>query len=561
MTAHARWAISAAVLILLCTLAKSGRVHSAPAVDPDAWVLIGLGDSLTHGTMDATNNTLNTANAYLQRVAHSLAQRISLVFSQPFLDGNGERVAPFQIPTNVGIDGEDSFSIDGLNYYRRAGTAESLPSPSLTADKWIASQFEDKHDAVLYPINVLARRPVTQIESAEYLLKNWIPNAGLKKALVVYWVGNNDSSTSALGYGGSNPVFMPVPVEQLQPELPAISSFIQFGVSKGQLSLEPYSPGAIDRNLTLLSDYTTQQISLLTRLVNASNGLSERHIVVPTLPYYSSIGYLMDSDDLEFYFRKVDPGYTVPPSFKRVAAPGAPITNPLQGDRISLMTFGLMYALLESGYSSAYVNGVLEVSGRQRDGLVLSEAEQQTIRTRIDGFNASLRTIAASLGPGVHVIPVGEYLNEVLTGHTKVVVGGKEFSRKWMRGGSLTFDGVHPGYTGQSLIANLMIDQINRIIATDAPPASLEAVFNTDPYIDHDNDGFAPGPDYPVSGLSELLFLFKDPDDTNAAIQAQLPANVWNIIAKVVLEEITGRSLPLRLEAQRRGLSVARMRR
>jgi hypothetical protein len=548
-----------AVLILLGLLFVAVMMPATPGPDPSTWVLIGLGDSLTHGTMDATNNSLNTANAYLQRAADSLAQVVGLRFTQPFLNLDGTRVTPLQIPTNVGVDGEDSFSIDGLNYYKRAGTTTSLPSDGLTADKSLPSQFADLHDAVLYPINVLSRQPVTQLQSAEWLLKTHMPNTGLKKTLIVYWVGNNDSSTAALGFGGANPTFQPLPLEQLKPVMPAITALGQFAVQQGVLSVEPYTASAIDRNLTALGDFAIQQTQVLGRLVNASNGL-ERHIFVLTLPYYSSIGYLMDSDDIEYYLRKIDPSYTVPASFKRVAAPGQPITDPLKGDRISLLTFGMMYALLDSGYSAAYVNGVLDTNGQQRDGLVLSEAEQQQIRTRIDGFNATLRSVASSIGPTAHVVEIGEYLSSVLTGQTKIVIGGKEVSRKWIRGSSFTFDGVHPGYTGQALIANFLVDSINHTLGINAPLASLETVFTTDPYIDHDNDGFAPGPDYQVSGINELLFLFKDPNDAQAGVQVDLPADVWQIIARAILGEITGLSAVVDTEAQRLGLLPARAR-
>jgi hypothetical protein len=173
------------------------------------WVLIGLGDSLTHGTMDAHNNTVNTMNAYLQRVGDSLRQRMPIAFSQPFLDDDGDRTAPFQVPTNVGIDGEDSFSIEGLAYYKRAGTPESEISEGLLADKARPRDFDDLHDKVLYPIDLLARRPVSQIGAAEWLLESGMPQAGLDKAIVVYWVGNNDSSTPALARAAPTDVHAP----------------------------------------------------------------------------------------------------------------------------------------------------------------------------------------------------------------------------------------------------------------------------------------------------------------------------------------------------------------
>jgi hypothetical protein len=68
-------------------------------------VLIGLGDSLTHGTMDGTNNYINTLQAYLQRIAEALAQVTSLSFSQPLFDLEEKRRQPFRVPTNLGGDG------------------------------------------------------------------------------------------------------------------------------------------------------------------------------------------------------------------------------------------------------------------------------------------------------------------------------------------------------------------------------------------------------------------------------------------------------------------------
>lgn len=534
--------------VLLATSNAGGA--SASGAASSAWALIGLGDSLTHGTMDAYNNALDTANAYLQRVRNSLVQRIPLVFSQPFFDENGDRAYPFHVPTNLAVTGEDSFSIEGLDYYKRAGAPVSTVSPSLLSDQPTPSQFQDVHDKVLYPINVLAGKPVSQMGAAEWLLTQGLPSAGLSQAIIVYWIGNNDSSTAALGYGGSNPSFLPLPADQLTPVLPLISTLLKAGEAQGIVSLQPYTAAAIDRNLTSIQDFYAQQLHLMSRLTTAAAGL-DRHIFVLTLPYYSAVGYLMDSDDLEYYFRKVNPAYTVPPSFARVAPPGQPITEPTRGDRISLLTFGMMYALLDSGYSVPFVNGVLEENGQQKDGLVLSEAEQASIMARIDAFNA---TLSSHAGPNVHVVDVGGQLNDVLLGRTPLVIGGRQITRKWMRGSAFTFDGVHPGYTGQTVIANAVLQAINETLGIDAPLASVPAVFQTDPYVDFDGDGFAPGPNYSPSGLTEILFLFKDPDDTNPAVQPDIPDNVWELIRQALLQDLLRTAPALRPEAERLGL-------
>jgi hypothetical protein len=508
--------------------------------------------------MDGTNNAINTLHAYLQKIAESLGRVTTLRFSQPLFDLEEQRLRPFQVPTNLGVDGADAFSLEGLSYYKRAGVDASFMTEAYLCDKRLPGRLDDKYDKVLYPINVLVHRPVSQLDAAIWHLDRLTAEGNHGKALAIFWVGNNDSSTGALGFGAENPTFAPIPLEQIEPEItPTLKLVLRFAQQEGALSFASYTMATLERNLTALQDFVTQYERLITRLDDdhrLADGQVELFLL--TLPYYSSVGYLFDSEDLEYYLRKLNPGYTVPPTFKRVAPPGAPITDPLQGDRVALLTFGLMYALLHSGYTVDYVNQVLEVDGLQRDDLVLSEGEQQFIRSRIDGFNATIKATAAAHGPHVHLVDIGQYLNDVLTGITPVIVNGRVFSRKWIRGSSLTFDGVHPGYTGQVFIANFVLARINEALGLDAPLYDLAAVLATDPYVDRDGDGWAAGPDYEAAGLTELLFLFKDPDDTDAAVQVELPPNVWDLISKILLREILGiPSVPQ--AAERLGVKVA----
>jgi len=98
-----RWLFvgSGCLLLAVGTLRPTRAAETASALTG----LLGLGDSLTQGTMDATNNEINTAHAYLQRVRNALAQRIPLAFSQPFFDLNEDRINPSRVPTNLAVDG------------------------------------------------------------------------------------------------------------------------------------------------------------------------------------------------------------------------------------------------------------------------------------------------------------------------------------------------------------------------------------------------------------------------------------------------------------------------
>ncbi len=515
-------------------LASPPAPDSAPKVS-----LIGLGDSLTHGTMDATNNALNTWNAYLQKIAGSLVQVSELSFVQPFFNVNQQRIKPFQVPTNLGVDGADVFSLEGIEYYKRVGTAESYVTSSYLCDQLRPRNFTDKYDKVLYPLNLPSREAVSVVDAAVSLLNREAGRAEDQLVLLLLWIGNNDTSLAALGTGGAKPSFLPFPFTQIAPELsPGLRALLEQGESLGEISFAPYTQAALDRNMTELEDFTLQYQRVLSRLLTESAIPAEKLAVfLMTLPYYSAIGYLFDSEDLEFYLKKVNPAYQVPPSFKRVAGPGEPITDPLQGDRVSMFTFGFMYALLTSNYPVEYVNEILEKNGVQEDGLVLSEAEQQYIMARIDSFN-SVITAAAAAQANAHLIDIGGFLNTVLGGKESIVVGNRTFSRKWSRGGAFGLDGVHPGYTGQALVANYLLERINAALGWSAPLNDLEAVMAKDPYQDKDGDGWIPGPRFRPSGLTELLFMLTDPNDQDPERQMRLPPNFWQKVSHILLQEL-----------------------
>jgi hypothetical protein len=94
---------------------------------------------------------------------------------------------------------------------------------------------------------------------------------------------------------------------------------------------------------------------------------------------------------------------------------------------------------------------------------------------------------------------------------------------------------------------------LNAILGLEAEPYDLSEKMQIDPYIDQDEDGWAPGPQYEAAGIAELLFLFSDPDDTDAGIQVELPPDVWDLISDILLREIL--KVPqIRQEAARQGI-------
>ena len=504
--------------------------------------VIALGDSLTQGTMDATNNARNTLNAYLQKTVESLSVAAPLQFSQPLFGFREYRLRPFLTPTNLGVDGSDIFSLEGIEYYKRVGAEASYPNDAYLCDSSLPFQFQNKYDKVLFPLNRIAGKPVSQIDAALTLLNQQAAAQDGSLALVFLWIGNNDSSLAALGIGGSNPSYLPFPLSAISAEItPALRTLLETGQTQGVLNFEPYTLAAIQRNLTETTDFTGQLNHILERL-RLENSLPQGQtaIMLLTLPYYSVIGYLFDSEDLEFYLQQVNPAYMVPPTFQRVTQPGKPITDPFSGDRVSFFSFACMYALLQSGYTVDDVNAILEKDGIQQDGQVMSEAEQHYIMSRVDSFNLAIKAALQAFS-NVYLADVGTYLNNTLSGVEPVTIGDRALNRKWSRGNTFSLDGVHPSYTGQALIANYLINEINRTFQLNAQLINLEQTLATDPYIDRDGDGWVAGPTYPPSGITELLFMFTDPDDTNPSIRAALPANFWDRMSRILIRELVGK--------------------
>jgi len=287
--------LSVALIVAAPAALAADRVVRSSAATPNL-LLIGFGDSLTHGTMDATNNATNTLHAYLQKIAESLATVSTLTFSQPLFDVDENRIDPFTIPTNLGVDGADSFSVEGIEYYQRAGTDTSYVTDDYLADALLPLGFEDKYDKVFYPINLKVKQKASMVDSTVWLLNQY---AGQGQPVVVFWIGNNDSSTAALGEGGINPTFLPIPLEQVSPEItPLLRNLLVNGQASGDLSFEPYTMASIERNLTVLGDFVTQYNHLLTRLKTEVSPAAGAKLLLLTLPYYSSVGYLFDSEDL-----------------------------------------------------------------------------------------------------------------------------------------------------------------------------------------------------------------------------------------------------------------------
>jgi hypothetical protein len=504
------------------------------------YVLIGLGDSLTQGTMDATINYITTAHGFLNKVHESIVQVQNIELVQPLLDPDGKRLAPFTVPTNLAVGGADVFSIEGFTYGKRVGSGHNRRSSGVLCNGLLPGNFQDLYDKTLYPYNLLQGGPASQIDSAIWLL-NFMHRRHAGRAVCVLWIGVNDAANAALasGYNLRNPAYITLPFPFIENVLtPAAAAVLRLGQSIGAASFEPYTLKAIERNLTDPADFAEQYEHALARLEQGVPGFYETTDLFVCTLYDIWASYLFDSNDLEFYLRKLDSQYTVPATFARAPATGAWDTAAPRGDRIGLLTFLCMYALVSTGADAQAVNQILEVDGAQNDGLVLSEGEQALLHERTAAYNDAIRKAVQKRAGKVHLVDIGPWLTDIVTGNESYKAGEKSITGKWGRGGWCTLDGIHPGYTGQTLIANKVIENLNEALGLHAPYTSMDEIVADDPYIDNDGDGWPAGPDYEASGPTGMLFLLKDPDDTDPDVKPRLTADFWNMLSGVILENL-----------------------
>ncbi|MGB2906456.1 MAG: hypothetical protein WBB73_05115 [Candidatus Aminicenantaceae bacterium] len=520
----------------------SGLAHDAQETGADDQILIeaaardkvlllGVGDSLSQGTMDAANNKANTQKAFMNQVWSKLRKAgRKVIFVQPFLSDTGHRLNPNKVPTNLGVDGEDMFSLVGLEYGKRVGSPTNDHGPQYWCDKAEPHLLTGMHDKVLYPINLRAGEPVTQLDALIWHLNN---RAAGVPAIVCFWVGNNDSGLAALGLGGRNPEFLPIPYTQIKSKLDySLQFLLDYGLNNGEVSFSPFSPDNVSRNLTDEVDFIAQYDHVMLRL-NSEADLTNADIFLCTFPYYCDVGYLFDRADLAYYLS--GGGYQVPEF----------------GGRVSLLTFFCMYALQKTGETQA-MDQILQ----QEHDLVLSltdSREYQTIKSRIDAFNRIAKT-----QPGVHFIKTGKKLNSLF--NKGLNVDGTKLFRSWGRGGSFSIDGVHPGHTVHAHIANIVLKRMNQKLKIKAPLHDLGPIMKKDPYVDHDGDGWVKGPAGEGVGRTRILYLLRDADgdtgtdpDGKAEIDYLTTDEIWKLVSDSLLEEII--DIPaIRAEAERIGV-------
>ncbi|NOX45730.1 MAG: SGNH/GDSL hydrolase family protein [Chlorobi bacterium] len=102
------------------------------------------------------------------------------------------------------------------------------------------------------------------------------------------------------------------------------------------------------------------------------------------------------------------------------------------------------------------------------DQYTLSETEIANINSAIEGYNATIKTLADTYN--LAFVDINSYFGQVESG---VTYDGESFSVTYVTGGTFSLDGIHLTQKGYALIANQFITAINGKYGANIPKVSV----------------------------------------------------------------------------------------
>lgn len=392
---------------------------------------IAIGDSLTMGVQDGFPNEFTQTYSYAAVIAGQLSLKYGTSYVLPLLRTDGTRKNPEQIPTILGIAGEDSIS--------------------LTDDKANPKPLDSQsslHDKSLFPISSAANRnqPTSQLEAALWLADQWKGTDPAIPKIITFWIGNNDVLGAVVNPGSDN-----------------------------------YTQNGILSQLTPPDMFRQNLIRAFDALKNAG-----ATVFVGNVPNITDIAYLVSPDLVKKWTGRDIPADLMP-----------------SGSKMSLFAALNIYSDFLKGREwtetlHAWLN----------DASVMSASELQLISDRIVALNQVIDSLCGTYG----FTKVDVYQNL----RSPQTIDGVTFTNDWGGGNFFSLDGVHFSQSGYVVTANLFLQAINQKLKLNLPLPSVHQAWLQDPYRDFDQDGFPVGPTYlPVEHVTELLFKFKDQDDSN----------------------------------------------
>lgn len=125
------------------------------------------------------------------------------------------------------------------------------------------------------------------------------------------------------------------------------------------------------------------------------------------------------------------------------------------------------YILLTEYTSVVAGQGVYQSNPIPNDE-VLDASEVDSVETATLAYNASIKSIAGSMG--YPVIDMYKFLTSL---QSSITIDGVTLSRQFIQGGAFGLDGVHPTAIGYAIIANQFISGIDAAYGATIPPVDI----------------------------------------------------------------------------------------
>ncbi len=130
-------------------------------------------------------------------------------------------------------------------------------------------------------------------------------------------------------------------------------------------------------------------------------------------------------------------------------------------------------------------------------GSFIDATTADQIRAYVEQMNQEIRSVASSHGAllfDLHGL-IRNFKDDGVT------ISGRRLSADFL-GGLYSLDGYYPGATGQSLIANAILETLNTALGTSFSPISVEESLATDSVADY---RISSGPEIPIQALAEFI--------------------------------------------------------
>jgi len=230
--------------------------------------------------------------------------------------------------------------------------------------------------------------------------------------------------------------------------------------------------------------------SLYKSILSRISDSNATHIFTFTIPDLTKTGFFFTSLDLALFL-----------------ADDSPMQIINAGDLVPLHVAVEIYFSVQFGADPAVILNSLMPNE------VLDLDEQALVIDRIAQYNDAIRVI--SHDNGAHLIDVASEFNDILDSNYELKTG-RVLSRSWLGGGIFSLDGMHPSPTGQALITNAVIDELNDLLEREIPLIVIEDIYASDPYRDMDGDGKVAGPTWEPqpNTPASLLRIFVDGNDS-----------------------------------------------